>query len=52
METLLLKGICKISHARGPRAKAEIGQEPGSDLPAGPGESPGEVGVAEAHPGT
>ena len=48
-ETLLLKGTYEISHALRPRAKAVIWWEPGPDLPAGPGEAPGELGVAEAH---
>ena len=45
METPLLQGTHKISHAPQPRAEAVISKEPGSDPPADLGESPGEAGL-------
>ena len=54
IETSLLNGTHKISHAPGPRARAVISQEPGPDPPVG--EYPGEAGwryrghLAAAHP--
>lgn len=51
MKTSLSQDTHKISHAPGPRAKAIISQEPGPDLLAGLGGSPGEVGAVVAHPG-
>ena len=35
----------------GTKSEAEIPQEPGPNLPAGPRESAGDTGVAEAHTG-
>lgn len=43
-QTSLLKSVCKISQAPGPRAKAVISQGPWPDLTAGLKVSPGEVG--------
>ena len=44
IENSLLKAEYKISHVPGPRAKAVIWQESGTDLPAGLGGSPGKMG--------
>ena len=43
IETPFLEGTRKVSCTPGPREKADTSQEPGPDLPAGLGGSPGEA---------